>query len=399
MIKKFWWLFIIGLLIRLAIASVTFHPDIRTPALASAVLFREASLNFYEVAPKISTQDILDDFPMSYFISLPGHIMGRILVDNKVEDLFLHSQGDLFGNPSLWLYLVYVKLPFIIFDLLIAFLLFKIVNLEDRKKVLILWIFNPMSLWTVTAIGQADVYSTFFIVLTLLFVKKSKLELGALSLGLGGAIKSAPILLLPYLLGVATSWNQRLKLTVLAAIPYLITVVPYLDSRQFHTNALLAPQLNKALYANLPLSGNESILIVPAIVLTLYLIFFFKKRGYSDFLNFSLMTLTLVLAFTHFHIQWFLWITPLLILWFLEGQDKNKLLPILGLSLSLLIMLFCFDSSLQLKLFAPLWPNLDQMKGLAENLSTERLEFIRNFAATIFAGSAFYLSWRILKNL
>ncbi|MDO8638551.1 MAG: hypothetical protein Q7R43_03170 [Candidatus Daviesbacteria bacterium] len=398
MIKKFWWLFLIGLLIRLTVAAFTFHPDVRTPALASAVLFREESLNFYEIAPKISTQDILDDLPLSYFISLPGHIIGRVLVDSKTEDLFLHSQGTLFGDPSLWLYLVYVKLPFIIFDLLIAFLLFKIVNSEDRKKVLILWIFNPVSLWTVAAIGQADVYATFFIVLSLLFIKKSKLELGALSLGLGGAIKSAPIILLPYLLGMATSWNQRLKLIGLTMIPYLITVIPYLGSRQFRLNALLAPQLDKVLYANLPLSGSESILIVPAVVLTLYLIFFFKKRGYNDFLNFSLITLLLVLTFTHFHIQWFLWITPLLILWFLEGQDKNKLLPILGLSFSLLVMLFCFDSSLQLKLFAPLWPNFDQMKGLTENLSTERLESIRNLAATIFAGSTFYLSWRTLKD-
>lgn len=395
--KKFWLLFLIGLLIRLAIASVTFHPDVRTPALSSAVLFQRASLNFYEVAPKISNQDILDDLPLQYFISLPGHFIGRILVDTKIEDLFLNSQGVLFGSPALWLYLLYVKLPFIIFDLLIALLLLQLVNLLERKKVLMLWIFNPVSLWTV-AVGQADVYVTFFIILSLFLIKKSRLDLAALSLGLGGAIKAAPILLLPYLLGLATSWRERFKLAALTTLPYLMTVIPYLGSPEFRTQALFAPQLDKSLYANLPLSGSESILIVPTIVLVLYLIFFFKKRGYGDFLNFSLMTLLLVLAFTHFHIQWFLWVSPLLILWYLQQPDQHKILPILGLFLSLLIMLFCFDSSLQLKLFSPLWPSLDQVNGLAENLSPDKLHFVRNMAATIFASSALILSWRILRD-
>ncbi|QQG43519.1 MAG: hypothetical protein HYW45_00680 [Candidatus Daviesbacteria bacterium] len=397
-INRLWYLFLIGLILRLFIAAFTFHPDVRTPALSSAVLFQRTSLNFYEVAPKISNQDILDDLPLSYFISLPGHMIGRILVDQKTEDLFLRSQGVLFGNPSLWLYLVYVKLPFIIFDLLIAFLLLQIVNFADRKKVTVLWIFNPVSLWVSSGIGQADVYATFFIVLTLLLIKKSRLDLGALSLGLGGAIKSAPILLLPYLLGMATSWGQRLKLTALALVPFLITVIPYLNSPEFRTRALFAPQLDKSLYASLPLSSSENILIVPIIILGLYFIFFFKKRQYRDFLNFSLISLTAVLAFTHFHIQWFLWITPLLILWFVGEQNRNKLLPILGLLLGLLIMFFSFDGSLQLKLFAPLWPGLDKVNGLAEILSADKLQLVRSFAATIFAASALSLSWRTLKN-
>lgn len=396
--KRYWLIILIGFILRLVISGVTFHPDVRSTALPSAVVFREGSLNFYEDSKKLSPNEILDDLPLSYFINLPLHLILRPFISNVIEDQFLNNSNVLFGNPSLWFYLIYTKLPLVIFDLGLGLLLTFLVVESFKKQVLYLWLFNPFTLWVTLAIGQFDIIPTFFIVLTWFLIKKEKLQWAALTLGTGGAIKSAPFLLVPFLVGLGKNWTQRVILLILALVPYLITVIPYLGTDEFRRNALFAPQLSKSLYANIALSGGEKIILVPAILLVLYLLYFSKKREIRDFLNFSLILLLSVLSLTHFHIQWFLWVMPFLIIWLLGNWHNEIKLTSVGIFLSLLIMLFLFDSSLQIKLPAPIFPGLDNSLGLKEILSDEQGIFLRSVAASIFAGVSGFLVWRVLRN-
>lgn len=395
-IKNYWIIFLIGLILRLLIAGFTFHPDVKAPALAGAVFLREGKLNPYEFSKILSTNEILDDLPLSYFISLPFYTVGRLLVDSNTERIFFIDHSLLFGKPLFWLYLAYAKLPLIIFDLALAFTLLQLVSLQFQRKVFIIWMFNPMTLWATAAIGQMDIYPTFFIVLALYFLKRRKLKLAALSLGFGGAIKAAPFLLLPFLLGVSNKWVNRLKLIFIAVIPYFISVIPYLSSSEFRQNALIAPQLGKILFAQIPISGGEMVLIVPALSLLIYYIYFRKPRSEQDFIKYSLALLLIVLTFTHFHLQWFLWLTPFLIIQVWENWKDVKL-AFLGIILSLVIMLFMFDPSLQIKLFAPIVPSLDKSAGFVDMMTAQSITFVRSLAASIFAASAFFLIWRIFS--
>lgn len=395
--KKYWLLFLIGLILRLVLAAITFHPDAKTPALASAVVLRDGQLNFYQESKKLAPREILDDLPLSYFISLPIHAASRFLVDPNLEASYFQNPSVVFGNLSGWLYMLYTKLPMIIFDLLLAGLLALCVDESKQKKVLKIWLFNPIALWVI-AVGQADIFIAFFILLAYLLVKKGKLDWAALSLGFGGAIKSVPFLLLPFLLGLADNWKDRFKLLLISLIPYLVTVFPYISSSDFRHNALFAPQLDKVLYAKLLLSGGEAVFIVPVILIILYFIFFQKKRKEEDFLKFIITALLLILSFTHFHIQWIIWVVPLLVLWLIDNQKPIINLAILGLSVSLIIMLFMFDASLQIKLFDPIMPSLDSFRGFAEILNSDQVFFFRSLAATLFIGSTTYLIYNLHKK-
>ena len=395
-IKKFWLIILIGLILRLVIAGFTFHPDLRTPPLSSAVFFQEGSVNFYHDSSKLDKQDVLDKLPLNYFINLTFHSILRPFVSTNIENQFFTDQSRLYGNPQFWFYLIYAKFPMIVFDTALGILLSFVVEGTLRKKVLILWLFNPFTLWVTSAIGQDDVYAAFFIVLSWFLIKRNQLNWAALSLGAGGAIKSAPFLLVPLLIGLGKNWTERALILILAALPYLATVVPYLGVANFRHNALLAPQLSKSLYANIPLSGGEMILLVPTILGLLYLFYFSKKRETKDFLNFSIAVLLLILSFTHFHLQWFLWVLPFLLLWLINHWDQGIRWAMVGLSVGLLIMLFLFESSLQVKLLSPLIPALDSASGLKELLTDQQGIFIRSIGASIFAGSAFFLIWRVL---
>ncbi|TSC63536.1 MAG: hypothetical protein G01um101493_412, partial [Microgenomates group bacterium Gr01-1014_93] len=112
-IRKYWFILMIGLILRLVVAGLTFHPDLVTPAKASAIVFQEKTLDFYGNSFKVAPGEILDDLPLSYLISLPFHGLIRPLVSEDLENIFFANRSVLFGLPNFWFYLIYIKFPFI----------------------------------------------------------------------------------------------------------------------------------------------------------------------------------------------------------------------------------------------------------------------------------------------
>jgi hypothetical protein len=397
-IKKFWWLILIGLLIRILIAGTTFHPDIRHPVLSATVFFQFGSLDFYRLAPNLTVKEVLDDLPLSYLINLPFYLIARPLVDSNFERVFLIDIANFLGQLQLWVFLIYSKLPFIVFDIALAILVALAVKPNNQKLALILWLFNPITLWATAAIGQVDIQPTLFMLSAWLLVKYKKLEWAALSLGVGAAIKTVPLLLLPLIWGIARDRLEILKLTGLALVPLIVSILPFIGSSEFRQNALFAPQLSKSLYASLPLSGGEVIFLAPLFVFLLYLRFISMKRNYEELLCNIVALLLILLSLTHFHMQWFLWVTPFLLILYLDYREKLSLLALGGLMVGFLMMLFLFEASLQVQLFAPLFPNLYYQPGVQEVILSSQLNFLRSIAATIFASSAFFTVWKLLKK-
>jgi len=397
-LRKYWFLVLIALVIRLLVGAFTFHEDVRASATASFVYLELKELDPYKRSFDIAPQELLNYLPFSYILSLPIHLVERVFVDRDIEKIFLANQNLLLGNPKMWLYLIYVKLPFIIFDIGIGVLLSFIVQFNNQKKALAIWLFNPFSIWVSSAIGQYDVYLVFFLCLSLFFIQKDKLYLAALALGAGAATKSAPFLLLPLLLGLAVSFKDRLIILFLSVLPYIITVTPYIASPSFRKDALFAPQMQKIFYANIPLSGGEFILIVPSLILFFYVTYLLRDRTKEDFIAYSILIFLSILAFTHFHIQWFFWVLPFIIIFALDYWNKQIKWSIIGLITSLIGMLFLFESSLQLKLFAPLFPVLESAKGLHEILQDNQVILLRSVTASTFFVSSLLLCKAILNK-
>lgn len=396
---------IIGLILRFLLAAFTFHPDILEIDYTSAIILRGYSLDPYSfyhlLAPNdprkiIFSSQLPDDLPLQYWIHIPVDFVLRSLVDIQTENQFLSDITPLFGHPQLYLLLLIVKLPLILFDIGIGLTLTLIVPNGLRKKIFLYWMLNPFTLWATEAIGQVDIMPTFFMVLAFYLVYKNKLNLSVVSLGIGGALKSFPFLIAPFFIMTAENWVERIKLVVLLFIPAIMSVIPYLGSREFRTNALFAPQLDKTLYAKIYLSGGEEVFINGVILIVLYLLYLNKKRTFQDVLSYSIIAFLSILAFTHFHIQWIVWVAPLILVRFIEKINESHKISLILLSLSVLVMLFMFESSLQIKLFSPLIPNLNLAKGIAETLRLDQIELIRSFAATIFLGSTIFLSRSLL---
>ncbi len=405
--KKIGLFLIIGIILRIIIAATAFHPDVKIVDYTQAVILKEHDVNPYQFYSSLSPNDprkaiyqnvIADHLPLQYWIRIPIEAVTRIFINNKVEDQFLLDTTKLYGTGQLLIHLLTIKFSLILFDILTAFALLLIVDNDQKEKVFILWMFNPMTLWATEAIGQTDILPTLFVAVSLIFLSRKKMNLSALSLGVAAALKNYPFLLAPYFIFWEKDWKKRFQMILLIVLPTLVSIAPYLSSPQFRANALFAPQNGKILYSSLALSGGESVYVTIFSVIILYYLFFSYKKTFKNTLIFCLSTLLVVLAFTHFHIQWFLWVTPFLIILQPLITKEEERLSLIAIITALIFMLFLFEASLQIRLFSPIFPSLQNAKGLAEILSEDRLRTIKDLSASVFAASSLFLIFSLLKK-
>lgn len=399
--KKIFLIFIIGILLRLGLSFSTFHSDTQPFYFAGEVIAKGNVSNFYDYLGDLPSSDpILNIYPtylfnypplvyfflgpISYLFSLP---FSRDLMHNFIFDL-----PSLLGNSQLNYLLLMLKLPYLAFDLGIAILLFKFFK-EPKNKLLIfsIWMFNPINLYATYMMGQFDVIPTFLTVLALyLAVKREKFFLAAFFLGLGASFKIFPFLFLVPLSLIKDKWWERIKIIVIGVLTYVVTILPFINSSGFRATALVAGQTTKSMYASLPISGGESIIFFPLLILFFYLVFLFKKVDLKNLWSRFFIIILIFFILTHYHPQWFLWATPFIVLDLVKSGLKHW--PLVAIAfLSWLGLVTLFDPGLSVWLFAPINPNLYGQVGIWESLGIKvDLNIARSYLQTIFVSAAAY---------
>ena len=280
-----------------------------------------------------------------------------------------------------------LKLGYLPFDLILGLSLMRFFSSQKQKILsLSLWLFNPINLYTTYLMGQFDVIPTMFVVLSLLLFIKGKELWGGLSLGMGVAFKIFPIfLLIPFVLQV-NSWLKRLVLVILILGPYIIGNLIYFSSEGFRSSALMASQSLKSFYASIPVSGGQSILVFPTLLIVLYGLFYYHKIDVRYLWKRGLVILSLFFIFTHTHPQWLIWLTPFLIIDLVESNFKQSLI-IVGVLLTWLGSLFFFDPSLTVGIFSPIISGPERTLSIWEQLGVSvDYNFSRSLLHSVFSG-------------
>lgn len=403
---KFWIIVAVGILLRLFIAYFTYHPDTSALLFGGSLIGQGNVFTFYDYLFKLSsTNPLVQNFgvgvftypPLIYLFHGLFNFLYSLLGLGFINNFAIVGNSSL-TDPLLHLSMLLFKLPYLIFDLLLLFTLMKMFDNEKEKYwVLLLWVFNPINLFSTYMVGDHDVIAGFFIVLSLLMAKRKKISLAALSLSGGVAFKLFPIFLLIPLTLMEKRWLDRAKIFVLGVLSYIISILPYLSSKGYRATALFANQSSKSLYASIPISGGESLLLFPLVLGFFYLWFYFKgiNNWWSLFKSY-LIVLLVFFIFTHTHPQWFLWLTPLLIIEMVANRFKNIVLSAVML-LSFVGLLLFFDPSLSVGMFAPLFPGLSTAGSIWKILHLNLdYNFSRSVLQTIFAVAA---SFMIFQNL
>lgn len=402
-----WWSkwLVAGILLRLILMPTTVHPDLWVFTSAGYFSAYEGRLNIYEHLADLSTDEpdhplikiagnVNDYFiypPLAYFTFGSFQFVLKPLLDSNFIPKYWNNPDSVFSNPAFPWHLFLYKLPLLFIDIGVAFLLAGLFEKQNQKKMaFIFWIFNPLTIYSTFMMGQFDIIPVLFTVLTLVLIKKKNYIWAILSIGVAGSFKIYPLLLIPPLAFASSKdlW-PRLKYLALGFLPFLITIAPYISSPAFRQMVLLSPKNQKMLFLGLPVSGAE--VLYPFLII-LFLIYFhslYSKQTFELYEYFLIILLTMF-SVSNFHPQWFLWITPFLIIYLIKYNFKYTLL-VASLLGSWLVLTLLFESSLSYGLFNPIFPKLKDAKSLAEVFSTSEMLFkfksiIRSFftAASIF---------------
>lgn len=406
MTKKIFWVLVAGILIRLFLAFSTFHSDIQPFYFAGEVIVKGNILNFYDYLGSLPVDSpILSIYPtylfnyppLVYFFLGPISYLTSLSFGQELLHNFIFNLPSLFGNRQFNFLLFALKLPYLAFDLGIALVLYKLFK-EPKNRFLAFafWMFNPVNLYATYMMGQFDVIPTFLTILALyLAVRKNKFFVAAFLLGLGASFKIFPFLFLIPLALMKEKWWDRLKLMAVGLLPYAVSIIPFLNSSGFRATALVAGQTTKSLYAALPISGGESIILFPLLILFFYLVFFYQEKSVENLWKKFFMLLLVFFVFTHYHPQWFLWVTPFLVIDLIKSKFSHWPLIILIL-ISWLGQVSLFDPGLSVWLFSPIAPIFYGAPGIWQSLRVSiDLNMARSVLQTIFASTAFYYIYHL----
>lgn len=408
--KKFFikWI-LIGLFLRLILMPFTAHSDMTALDLGAWVISQKGEfLTFYDYLSKLESNNLLVNLygvglfnypPLAYLIPAFFMFLLSPFYDFTVNFVFVTGMDKIFQTFELFRTIFLLKLPYLLFDFLLAYLLFKIFK-EKGKTAFKIWMINPLTLYATFAMGQFDIMPTLLVVAAFFFVFQKKSFWAVVMLGLGGAFKMFPLLFLPlFALVLEKGFWRRVWLFVAGLLPYLFIIAPFVFfSPMYRQTAFLTNQAEKMLYMKLPLSGAEY--LSPFLIGYFILLFLAAKfRGQKDILwRLSFVLMILFFSVTHYHPQWFLWLAPFLVWdWLVYGaKHRPFLIAFLG---CWLVLTFFFEASLHVGLFAPVAPNLLKVGGLTELVGRFYDPFfIKSLVRSFFAGVGIFLSFHLLSE-
>ena len=412
LIKKWWfkWL-VLGLAVRVILMPITLHQDLWGHSSVAYFFSEKGILNPYEylsnlspdhpLVKNIGVSDVFIYPPLAYFTLGVFRILVKPFTDPGFVPFIWSNLASVYSFPGFNWHLFLYKFPYLFFDIGIAFLLSSLFS-EERKKqlVFILWMLNPVTLYTTFMIGQLDLLPTFFTVLSLVLAKKGKFAWSMISLGVGGSYKIFPLLFVPVAAFVfGKNFKEKVMYLLVGVAPFILVTLPYITSLAYREMVLFSPKNQKMLFMNLPVSGAEGIFTFVFILTLIYFYSYYTKKVINLGVYF-LTILLLIFSVTHYHPQWFLWVTPFLFWELSESNFKHGIL-VLTLFLAWLAITLFFETSLTIGLFSPLNASLRDLRnlpGLSEVLSRYTDVFrLKSLIRSVFAAASLFYIYRLYK--
>lgn len=163
---------------------------------------------------KLVVSILTDHDDMWWIWTRPANFWGNI---NTIGTYYPPLAYIFYGllSPVYFLALRYggwvLRLPYFAFDIMILFLLLQLVDYKQRRKILIVWWFNPVVLFSIYGMGHVEIIQATLVLLSIYLIRKRQWIAG-LAFSAAIAFKTMPVIaLLPITLALKKNWQGRLK--------------------------------------------------------------------------------------------------------------------------------------------------------------------------------------------
>jgi len=275
------------------------------------------------------------DNPWEYFYNLGENMIfpyGPVMLyPLALVTLILSPLTFIFGNS---LPLIAFSITLLIFDLGIYFLLVKLLEGHERK-VFYLYFCSPLVFYINYIYTQLDIIPTFFILLSIVYLFKSKYNISALILGLAINAKLSSALALLFV--VTYLFKKSIRKSVLYFFITYFTF--YIFQYPFYNSVGFVEIVKKSsiqtwiydLYINY---SNQSLilLITPLLIGLFYLNFIsYSKISKSTLVMYLSLGFMSLVMFVSPVPGWYMWVYPLIVFCFIRYTDFPRF-AIIGLN-------------------------------------------------------------------
>lgn len=399
------WL-LIGLLIRLAVMPFTLHGDLIHIYKWPHYLVH-GEWDVYGIVADVRGTNYYPPLSVLFFAAMQ-FVLGGIFSNYEGFLDFLLEKGtgarDIFASDDLFLSLFLMKVPYLIFDVLLILCCWKMLNDDrDRRVFAVFWAVNPLVIYGTYMVGQFSLIPTYFVVLACyLSLRKGYEAYACLSIAAGCLFKVFPILFLPIIVLICSrSIKDFLRLSLIGIGPVIVF---------YGIFYMISGEILFKMYSDLSYNVNTGLTIESAAMwvsrVAVYgLVCFhilFKRRGEFDYplliQYFLIIYIAVYWGFIMNQTHYFIWFVPFFILYVQRRPPWRKLFY----AVLLIILLGGLRSrASSLGIFAPIHPelflSLPSLKDVTGFLFNQKI-----YAATLkwlFCGVTGGMVLAILKDL
>ncbi len=252
------------------------------------------------------------------------------------------------------------KFPFLIFELLSGILAIRLLDKEREKiKFWIFWMLNPIMIFTLYIHGRNEAAPIFFLALSFLLMKKKKLALSFLSLGMAMTLRLYAIFFLPvYFLKISKKLGKKIIYLGLALTPLLADLAImrlFKDNSFFSVDKIHSiPEVFFTANLELGMTQKASILIAILVGFYLWLVVINNQavEKWQTFFNLSFLSILPWFSLGFIHPQYFAWLS--LFFGIFIARNKKMVFPYLVYCFSWLLIIIDFGRSFTWSLFKPI---------------------------------------------
>jgi len=360
------WL-LLAVLIRFLVMPISCYGDFISGYHSTYQLFFENNLKI------INPQNVIQGvflYPASVIIPLKELIgySGFVSVPQELLQIQL-------ANTDIFRSLFFLKIPYLVFDIGCAVLFLNLFPEKPKTglKAYKFWLLNPLTIYAFYIIGRFDVIAIFFILLCCYFVNTARYEYAALAIGIAIWGRYYAILLLPlFILIVALTWKDYVKLSILGILPLAIfDLFSFISKSTSSSEYIVASEvIAKSHFIKYILAMNFTlddpgmiggIVYIFPLIFFIILIYLYIDRKNSDHLvTFSKYSLVVLLAYfvtCPFHPQFVSWFIPFLTIIYAITENNNLITLHCIQIIGFIIYWFRAFGGLTTDLFTPVYPD------------------------------------------
>ena len=154
-------------------------------------------------------------------------------------------------DPYIYRYLFFFKLPYLLFDLAVAWVIWNFMDKAEHKRLAVLiWLFNPLTLFATYIFGRFEVFSIFFLAVTAWQLKSHRIFLASLAFAISLHCREINLMFAPFLLLAVIDfkdpvWRNLMVLGLCACIIFVVLLLPdWLIPSFGNTNLFVDPSQN-----------------------------------------------------------------------------------------------------------------------------------------------------------